>query len=477
MTATLSLKNRPGILNPQRVRIGMLSLGCPKTLVDSEVILGKLDPARYQITPSVGECDVALLNTCSFIRDAQQESIGRILELVQLKKEKQIKALIVMGCLVQEFPKDLRKQLGQEVDAFVGSGEYAKIPEIVEKVTRGGRVFSVGTPGYLSTSGENRIALTPRHYRYLKISEGCDHICAFCTIPTFRGKHRSRTIADVVCEAERLVSEGAKEIILTGQDTSYFGRDTEGKFLLPELLRALDEAKGIEWIRLLYAYPSCLTEELMEVMRDSKHMCHYLDMPLQHASDAMLTAMRRGITKRRTYDLIKKFRAIVPDLAIRTTFIVGFPGETEQDFQELLDFMREMKFDRLGIFQYSREEDSHAAHLPGQVPEKIKEKRFHEAMLLQQEISRDHNQKWIGQTMRVLIDEQGENLKVTGTGGAWHHLHQPRAPRFWLARSYMDAPEVDGNVMMRDTSRSLQAGSFYDVRITATEDYDLVGEI
>jgi len=300
------------------IRIGMLSLGCPKTLVDSEVILGKLNPKKYAITPSVASCDIALLNTCSFIHEAQQESIDRILELIELKKEKKIKALVVLGCLVQQFPDALRKEL-HEVDAFVGTGEYAKIPEIIENVSSGEQYFTLGSPGYLSTSGEARVALTPRHYRYLKISEGCDHVCAFCTIPTFRGKHRSRTIDDVVTETEKLVQQGAKEIILTGQDTTYFGRDHGGRWLLPELLQKLDLTKGIEWIRVLYAYPSCLPTELMEVIRDSNHVCHYLDMPLQHASDAMLLAMKRGITQRRTYDLIAKFRTMVPDLVIRTT--------------------------------------------------------------------------------------------------------------------------------------------------------------
>ena len=440
------------------VRVGMLSLGCPKTLVDSEVILGKLDPAKYRLVSSVTDCDVALLNTCSFIEEAQEESVGRILDLVELKKEKQIRAVIVMGCLVQRFPKDLRDQL-KEVDAFIGSGDYARIPELVERVTQGEKVFSVGTPGYLATSGEVRVALTPAHYRYLKISEGCDHVCSFCTIPSFRGKHRSRTVDDVAAEAERLVREGAKEIILTGQDTTYFGRDHGDTFLLPQLLRRLDEIKGIEWLRLLYAYPSCITEELMEAIGASRHVCHYLDMPLQHASDRMLAAMRRGITKRRTAGLILKFRQTVPDLAIRTTFIVGFPGETEKDFEELLDFMREMHFERLGIFKYSREEGSAAAALPGQVPEKIKQERFERAMALQQEISRANNLRMLGKTLRVLVEGRDE-----------------KNPRLWTGRSFMDAPEVDGNVVVK-TGKTLKTGSFYSVPITAVEAYDLVGEL
>lgn len=436
----------------------MLSLGCPKTLVDSETILGKFGYPKYSLVPSVADCDVALLNTCAFIEDAQKESIDRILELVQLKKEKRIRAVIVMGCLVQRFPIQLRAEL-KEVDAFIGSGEYAKIPEIVDRALAGDRVFSVSTPGYLATSGEARVSLTPAHYRYLKISEGCDHVCSFCTIPSFRGKHRSRTIEDVLREAERLVLEGAKEIILTGQDTTYFGKDHAGRFLLPDLIRELDRIEGLEWLRLLYAYPACVTDELMETMRDSKRMCHYLDMPLQHASDRMLLAMRRGITKRRTIDLIRRFRRIVPDLAIRTTFIVGFPGETEKDFEELLALMEEMRFERIGIFTYSREQGSHAASLPGKVSEKVKKERFERAMLLQQEISREFNRAMLGKVLRVVAEERDE-----------------RNANLWIGRSFMDAPEVDGSVFIK-TKRPVTPGSFYPVTIKATRDYDLVGEL
>jgi ribosomal protein S12 methylthiotransferase len=436
----------------------MLSLGCPKTLVDSENILGKLIGSRYSLAANVADCDVALLNTCAFIEDAQKESVNRILELIQLKKEKRIRGLIVMGCLVQRFPRDLQAEFKQ-VDAFIGSGEYAKIPEIVERVVGGEKVFTVATPGYLATSAEARISLTPSHYRYVKISEGCDHICTFCSIPSFRGKHRSRTISDVVEEVKRLIDQGAKEIILTGQDTTYFGRDLEGKWLLPGLLRELDRLRGFDWIRVLYAYPSCIEPELMQVMSGSQRVCHYLDMPLQHASDRMLSAMKRGITKRRTIDLIHQFRSLVPDLAIRTTFIVGFPGETEEDFQELLAFMKDMQFERLGIFTYSREEGTPAAAMHNQVPEEIKQRRFEEAMLLQQEISRRNNQKWLGKTLKVLVEE-----------------HDSKTPTLWIGRSYMDAPEVDGNVFIH-SSKPLQIGSFYPVSVTSTQEYDLVGRI
>lgn len=441
-----------------KLKIGMMSLGCPKTLVDSEHILGKLDRQRYSLTGSVDECDVALLNTCAFIGDAQKESIDRMLELIEMKKSRKLSAVIVMGCMVQRFPKELRNQL-KEVDAFIGSGDYAKIPEIVETVTKGKRVFSVGKPGYLATSAEPRIALTPSYYRYLKISEGCDHICTFCTIPGFRGKHRSRTIDDVVAEARQLVTEGAKEILLTGQDTTYFGRDHEGKYQLPELIRKMDEVEGLEWLRVLYAYPSCITTELMEAMRDSKKMCHYLDMPLQHASDRMLMAMKRGITKRRTGDLIRKFREIVPDLAIRTTFIVGFPGETDEDFEELLAFMEEMKFDRVGVFTYSQEEGTPAAKLSGQVSDKVKKDRLDRAMRLQQKISAENNSRLVGKKIRVIAEERSKEN-----------------PLFWCARSWQDAPEIDANVLIK-TKKVLEPGEFYDVTITAAEPYDLVGEL
>ncbi|MDP3921395.1 MAG: 30S ribosomal protein S12 methylthiotransferase RimO [Candidatus Omnitrophota bacterium] len=440
------------------VKIGMLSLGCPKTLVDSEVILGKLPASRYEIVDSVTDCDIALLNTCAFIQEAQQESVDRILELIELKKQKQIRAVIVMGCLVQRFPRELQKDL-KEVDAFVGSGEYQKIAEIVDEVAAGKKVFEIGRPGYLTTSGENRIALTPAHYRYLKISEGCDHTCAFCVIPSFRGKHRSRTIEDVVLEAQGLARSGAKELVLTGQDTSYFGRDHGGEYLLPRLLHELNGISELEWIRVLYAYPSCLNKDLMIAMRDLDRVCKYLDMPLQHASDRMLTAMNRGITKRRTVDLLRQFRETVPNLAIRTTFIVGYPGETEEDFEELMAFMAEMKFERLGIFTYSQEEGSAAAKLGDQINEDVKQDRLDRAMRLQQSVSLENNERMVGKTLKVLVEERDE-----------------KDSQQWIGRSEMDAPEVDGNVIVRSPKQELRIGEFYPVRITGCREYDLLGE-
>lgn len=438
-----------------KVRIGLLSLGCSKTLVDSEVILGKLDARHYSVSDSVHDCDIALLNTCSFIGDATKQSVGSILDLLELKKQKKIKALVVMGCLVQKFPEEVREEL-REVDAFIGSGDYQKIPNIVGQVMEGEPSFQVGEPGYLVTSHDKRIALTPKYSRFLKISEGCDHICTFCTIPQFRGAHRSRTIPDVIREAKRLLAEGAREIILTGQDTTFFGRDLNGKFQLPELLRELDQLDGLRWLRLLYAYPSCVTEDLMQTIADSKHICHYLDMPLQHASDRMLSAMKRGITQKRTADLIRNFRSIVPDLAIRTTFIVGFPGETSDDFSRLKDFIQEMRFERLGVFTYSNEASAKAHTYSGQVPERIKEKRKDELMRLQQTIAKEFHEAQIGSSLEVLVEDENE-----------------KDSRVWHARSYRDAPEVDGIVKIK-TSKRLTPGRFISVTITGAETYDLL---
>lgn len=443
-------------------RVGMLSLGCPKTLVDSELVLGKLDPEKYTLSPSVAECDIAVVNTCAFIQDAQEESVDQILRLIELKEEGEIQKIIVLGCLVQRFARDLQREL-KEVDAFVGSGEYDKIPQVVEKVTGGEGVSQIGLPGYLYTSGEYRVSLTPSYWRYLKVSEGCDHTCSFCVIPGFRGKHRSRALGDVAQEAENLVAEGARELILTGQDTTFFGYDLEGRYLLPELLRCLNRIDRLRWIRILYAYPSLVTEELIETMASCEKVCHYLDMPLQHASDRILKSMRRGTTKESTRALIAKLRRRIPDLAVRTTFIVGYPGETEEEFQELLDFMEEARFERLGIFTYSHEAGSLAASLPGQVPEKVKAKRLERGMVLQQRISQENNRRLVGKTLEVLVEEKGEK------------------PGLWIGRTYKDAPEVDGTVsflahpMIR--AGEIRAGEFVRVKITDTCEYDLTGEL
>ena len=436
----------------------MVSLGCPKTLVDSEVILGKAHGARYSITTDINKSDVVFLNTCGFIKDAKEESIEALLKLLELKKEKKLLGVIVVGCLVQRYAEELQKEF-PEVDAFIGSGDYMRIAEVLKKVEAGQKFVSVHKAGYLSDADEARIALTPKHSRYLKISEGCDHTCSFCVIPSLRGRYRSRHIADLLLEAKQLADEGAKELVVIGQDITRFGWDYAGKSLLPQLLEALGTVREVKWVRLLYTYPSTLTDEILQAIAKSKQVCRYIDVPLQHISDKILKAMLRGGTKLQAVELIRKIRAMIPEVVIRTSFIVGFPGETEEDFEELLAFMRETKFERLGIFKYSQEEGSAAAVLPDQIPEKIKEARYHRAMQLQQEIAREVNRRFVGREFRVLVETQDAN-----------------DPERWTGRSAMDAPEVDGSVLIK-TKKILTAGKFYTVKITDAQDYDLVGQI
>ncbi len=466
------------LINPQKISVGMLSLGCPKTLVDSELVLGHLDRERYTFAEQVSDCDIAFLNTCAFIEDSKEESINRILELIELKKEGRIKALVVLGCLVQRYPDALAKEL-KEVNAFLGTGEYAKVPEVVERLSkeitqelplaqrsnpsidRYEPFTSIGRPGFVYTSGHARVALTPNHFRYVKVSEGCDHHCSFCTIPSFRGKHRSRPIEDIVIEAKALARSGCREIVLTGQDTTHFGKDYSGKFLLPDLLKELNQIDEVEWIRILYAYPLYVNDRLIEAIAGTPKVCHYLDMPLQHISDPILHSMKRGIGKARTVDLIRRLRSGIPDLAIRTTFIVGYPGETDTQFEELLDFMQEIQFERLGIFTYSQEEETPAGQMASQILKRVKQKRFSRAMELQQEISKSNNEKWIGKSMRILIDSVSDDDSD-----------------IYIGRSYMDAPEVDGNVLVKSANgKRLKPGIFVNVRITGAEEYDLTAEV
>jgi ribosomal protein S12 methylthiotransferase len=428
-------------------------------LVDSELILGKLDPSRYELAESISRCDVALLNTCAFIQDAQEESVDQILRLIELKRQGDIGKLVVMGCLVQRFARELQEELS-EVDAFVGSGEYGKIPDIVRRVASEERVEEIGVPGYLYTSAERRVSLTPLYSRYLKISEGCDHSCSFCVIPSFRGRHRSRRLGDVVKEAEQLASEGARELVLTGQDTTFYGYDLEGRFLLPGLLQELNQIPALRWIRILYAYPSLVSEALIGSIASLDKVCHYLDMPLQHVNDRILKSMRRGTTGESIRSLVKKLRSRIPDLAIRTTFIVGYPGEGDREFQELVEFIEETRFERLGIFSYSAEEGSAAKELSGQVSEKIKANRLDIAMRLQQRVSRENNRRLLGKRLEVLLEEPSGD-----------------EPGAWIGRTYMDAPEVDGTVVVRSATGPLKPGDFVAARIEETREYDLVGEV
>ncbi|MBI4398133.1 MAG: 30S ribosomal protein S12 methylthiotransferase RimO [Candidatus Omnitrophica bacterium] len=448
----------------RQVSVGMLSLGCPKTLVDSEIALGILQKSQFEIATSAADCDVAIVNTCAFIHNARQESIEKILALSQLKEKGRIQKLVVMGCLAQKYYHELESQLPL-VDAFVGSGDYPKIAEIIDEVRHGKKIIEVGKPLFLYDENSPRFSLTPSHYRYVKISEGCNHKCSFCIIPQLKGLHRSRPIEDVAGEVTRHGGAGAREIILTGQDTTYYGRDFAGKFMLADLLKALDSIENINWVRLLYAYPAHLSDDILDAIRESKKVVKYIDVPLQHISDSILQSMKRAVTGASIRRLVQNIRKRVPGAAIRTTFIVGYPGETEQDFEELLDFIQEAKFDRLGVFPYSYEQDSYSGTLPHQVPEKLREERYHRAMALQQKVSLENNRRWIGKELQILIEgtaKKNRNKNIQAD---------------YVGRSYRDAPDVDGLVYVRANPEiKYQPGDIIPCRIREAFDYDLSGE-
>lgn len=431
------------------MKVGILSLGCPKNLVDSEAILGEFLKKGYSVADEVAESDIAIINTCAFIEDAKRESVDAILDLVQLKREGSIKKIIVAGCLPQRYEKILRKEFS-EVDAFLGVRDFAK------------------------DEAKIRSLITPPHYAYVKISDGCDNRCKYCIISKIRGPYRSKPIAAVLKEIKTLYDNSGgrlKEINLISQDLTYYGKDLYGRLSLAGLLRRLQvnefkkSTKNLRWIRLLYAHPRHLTDQVIELITDSVRICKYIDLPAQHINDKILKAMGRKVTKRRILELIDKLRKNIPGIAIRTSLIVGLPGEGEKEFKELLEFMKDVKFERLGIFTYSREEGTPAYNFKEQVSEKVKKNRFDEAMKLQQDIASKVNASFLGKTLTVLIDEKCHDSKGD-----------------YIGRTYADAPEVDGQVFVRTVGANgrsplLKIGDFVDVKITDTLEYDLVGEV
>ena len=443
------------------VKIGIISLGCPRNLVDSEVMLGSLkEEGSFEISDEVGDgVDVFIVNTCSFVKSAREESIETILEAAQLKKEGKIKHLIVAGCLPQAYSGKLLKSL-PEVDCLVGTSDFFKIRDIVKGLLKGSHrsVVSKGLD-YLYDEESPRFLLTPKHYVYVKISEGCDNLCSYCIISRLRGKFRSRKINSVIKEIKNIGSaDFLKEVNLIGQDTTLFGMDIYGKGSLPELLRKIAALKnGVRWIRVLYTHPAHYSDEFIDVVRDEIKICKYLDLPIQHISDSILKKMNRHTTKNDIIKLVEKIRSSIPKITLRTSVIVGFPGERDKDFKELLGFLRQARFERLGAFIYSKEEGSRASKFAGQLPEKVKSERFDEVMKLQQKISADINRSFMGKTVEVLIDEkiEGEKDKFTG-------------------RTESDAPEVDGCVYV--SGKNIKVGEFCNVRITDTLEYDLVGQ-
>ena len=456
------------------LKVGLISLGCPKNLVDSEVMAGTLLREGLAVTPDLNEAEVVIINTCGFIEAAKRESIDAVMRANELRHTGRCRALIVAGCLPQRYPQDLQREL-LEADALVGLNEVPRIGQIVRQILDRvsqpppdqhgpGRDAKVllhwsGPARYVPDFATPRYRLTPRHWAYVKIAEGCNHPCTFCSIPRIRGRHRSRPVADVLAEVRALVADGVREINLISQDTTYYGRDLLGvagaeAVTLAGLLRQIQEVPGDFWVRLLYTHPAHWSEELIEAMAACDKVCRYVDIPLQHINDTMLARMRRETNSRFIRRLIRRLRTRIPGIALRTTFLVGFPGETEEQFGELLDFLRETRFERVGVFAYSPEDHTPAGAMDGQLPAKIKRDRHRRAMVVQQEVSRDVFRQYVGQTMRVLVE------KPDGRG--------------WLARSPADAPEIDGTVKVRGAA---QPGEFARVRITAASAYDLRGEV
>ena len=422
------------------MKVHIVTLGCSKNTVDSEVLAGQLHANQLELAATVEEADTLVINTCGFIDAAKEESIQAILEAAELKRQGSLQRLVVAGCLSERYGSDLREEI-PEVDHVFGTEAYEQIIKALSPDLK------------YSLLGE-RILSTPQHYAYMKISEGCDHPCAFCAIPIMRGTHRSTAIPQLVAQAQSLVRQGVKELVLVAQDSTYYGMDTEGRRMLPDLLRALSDESGAAWIRLMYAYPAKFPTEILEVIRDRSNIATYLDMPLQHASTEVLRNMRRGITRRTTEELLDQIRNDVPGITLRSTFIVGYPSETEADVDELAEFVAAQQFDRLGVFQYSQEDDTYAYILGDPIPAEVKQERMQRIMEIQRDISLAKNQQKVGTVQRVLIEEVVDQE--------------------YRGRTEADAPEVDNDVYVRSES-PLQPGSFVDVMIDDAAEFDLFG--
>ena len=440
-------------------KVHIVSLGCAKNRVDSEVMVGILQQKQHAFVETPEEADVIIVNTCSFIQPATEESIDTVLEMARLKKDGRLKKLVVTGCMVQRYGESLEGEL-PEVDAFLGTGEYHRIGDVLGARDAAAPRSYVDVPMYIHDELAPRVNSWSRCSAYLKISEGCDHRCAFCIIPQLRGRLRSRTIPSLVTEATRLAAEGVVELNLVSQDSTAYGRDLRDGTGLGELLRELAKVDGIRWIRLHYAYPIGLPAGLLEALRDEPKVVPYLDMPLQHASGPMLKAMKRGVTRAGQERILARVREYVPDITIRSTFIVGFPGETDEDFQELCSFIRDQRFDRVGVFTYCQEDGTPAALLDGQVSEEVKEARQAELMGIQAEISREKLQAMVGQIVPVLIEGHSEESELLLRG-----------------RTDTQAPDVDGQVYIGKAPEGVDVGQIRPVLITQAGDHDLVGEV
>ena len=437
------------------MKILFISLGCDKNLADSEEMLGLLTARGHEIVDDETQADAIVINTCCFIKDAKEESVETILEMAEYKKTGSCHALVVTGCMAQRYQKEIIEEV-PEVDAVLGTTSYGDIVKALEEAVAGNHFEEFRDIDYLPDTGSKRVLTTGGHFGYLKIAEGCDKHCTYCIIPKLRGKFRSVPMERLIAQAEDMAEQGVKELILVAQETTVYGKDLYGKKSLHILLKKLCEIKGIRWIRVLYCYPEEIYDELIETIRDEKKICHYLDIPIQHASDRILKRMGRRTSKQELIDIVGKLRKEIPAIVWRTTLITGFPGETEEDHEELKEFVDEMEFDRLGVFTYSPEENTPAAEMADQVPEEVKEERRDELMELQQEISYDKGQDRIGQELLVMIEG-----KVADESA-------------YIGRTYGDAPKVDGYIFVQ-TGELLMTGDFAKVRVTGAFEYDLIG--
>ena len=438
------------------LKIALESLGCSKNLMDAEIMTGILKEKGYEFVEEFAEANIIIVNTCGFIRDAKQESIDTIVELSQLKEFGKLKYLIVTGCLAQRYADELLEEI-PEIDAIVGTGNFMNISEIIDRLESEKNVTEIGNIEFAFDETLSRYVSTPEHMAYLKIGEGCSNHCTYCIIPKLRGKYRSRKIEDIVEEAKSLASEGVKELVVIAQDTTRYGEDLYGEAKLAELLEELAGIEGIKWIRIMYSYPESITEKLIDVIAAHDNICSYFDMPIQHASNRVLKRMNRRTSKEDIRNKVDMIRSKIPDAVIRTTVIVGFPGETEEDLEELIEFMKEIKFDRLGAFAYSREEDTPADRMDGHMDEEIKEERRERVMMVQQAISEEINQKREDKVFEVLIEEEAEEGVYVG-------------------RTQGDAEEID-SVVYVNSDEELEIGSFVNVYITEAMEYDLIGDV
>ncbi len=438
-------------------KIGFVSLGCSKNLVDTEVMLHNLHRAGYEITPDETEADVIVINTCGFIESAKQESIDSILDIAWLKENRSLQGIIVTGCLAERYREQILEQM-PEVDALVGVGSLSRIAEAVAAIERGERGFCAFDDKETAPLGGERILTTPSYTAYLKVAEGCDNRCTYCAIPLIRGRFRSRPIEDLVAEAKELEALGVKELNIIAQDTSRYGLDLYGEYRLAELVRRLTAETSIPWLRLLYCYPDKITDELIDELASNDRLLKYMDIPMQHISDPILAAMNRHGDSTLIKDTVRRLRERVPGITLRTTAIVGFPGESEADFEQLCAYVKEARFDRFGAFPYSAEEDTPAAELPGQIDEQVKQDRYDILMSTQLPISMAHNEEKVGKTLTVLCEGYDP---VAGT----HY-----------GRSEADAPDIDGKIYFRAGKR-IPAGEFVQVTVTEAMDYDLVGDV